>query len=67
MIKTSELKNAKYVFIQVTKAYFGFINSRSMVEFWYNLGNFEGYCLNYSLFIIVNKNNFIVFTNCKLS
>lgn len=41
MIKTRELKNAKYIFIQVTKAGFGFNNSRSMAEFWYNLENWK--------------------------
>lgn len=41
MIKTSELQNAKYIFIQVVKADFCFINSRSRAEFWYNLENWK--------------------------
>lgn len=57
MIKTSELQNAKYAFIQVAKGGFGFINSRSMagwelVQFRKLEGDvFEGCCLNYSLFV----------------
>lgn len=41
MIETSELQNAKYTFIQVAKAIFGFINSRSRAEFWYSRENWK--------------------------
>lgn len=40
-IKTSELQNAKYIFIQLAKGGFGFINSRSIAENWYNLENWK--------------------------
>jgi len=41
VIKTSELQNAKYIFVRITKAVSDFILCRSVAEFWYDLENWK--------------------------